>query len=621
MLVILAILISRTLTAIKQKNSRMRCLTLLFATVAYIIADMVWIIADNSVPRPIGFFRIWIPIFYIIYIALPFAWHIFVRNYVGSTYSPIVRKIEFVPLVFLAVVVIISPFTGLLWKINGGNADVWYERGVLYTFYSILNFFYYVEPIGDAIAIILRKKQSQEPYFKQSVFISLIPLVGFVINYFFLSKVGTVFPFNPFCSTIVALLAFFFMASREAESIGEQHQRAIQSALGQAQFATLQAKEANQVKTKFLSNMSHDIRTPMNAIINLTSLAQKETDMLKIQDYLSKMEISEKFLLGLINDILDMSRIESGEVVLHKENLTRSQFLKTVETVINPLMESKHLNFHPELNPGQYTISVDKLRFNQVFFNLLSNAAKFTPEGGDVWFEVNNKEVENGRLKIQFIVRDNGIGMSEEFQKHLFEPFAREHSEVIGATQGTGLGLSIVKNLVEAMDGTISVKSELGKGTEFEVNFYVDVIANEELSEEEKTNAQGDISGMQILLVEDNELNTYVAQTILEGKGCVVTTAQDGRKAVEAFVSSKEHTFDAILMDIRMPVMDGIEATKLIRESGRSDSQTIPIIAMTADAFDEERKRTLDAGMDYHLAKPVNAEQLCNVLGQCVAKK
>jgi signal transduction histidine kinase/CheY-like chemotaxis protein len=451
----------------------------------------------------------------------------------------------------------------------------------------------------------------------QAVLISLVPLAAAAINNLVI-PIYEIFPFQPFCSVLVALLAYFFMAAREADALQTQNEKAIQDALDKANEATARAEEASKVKTTFLSNMSHDIRTPMNAIINLTQLAMHEDDITVVRDYLDKISVSGNFLLGLINDILDMTKIESGEIEFHKENLTRTEFINTVETVILPLMEARHIHFHGELNPGEYTIFVDKLRFNQIFFNLLSNAAKFTPEGGDVWFEVTNLEAENGKLNIKFVVRDNGIGMSKEFLNHLFEPFAREQSALSGKTQGTGLGLPIVKNLVEAMGGTISVKSELGKGTEFVVMIQVDIVAKNELTQHDPAlEAAPDLQGMHVLLVEDNELNTYVARIILENAGCQVTTAENGKVALDTFSASEPGYFEAILMDVRMPVMDGIQATIAIRGLCRSDAGTVPIIAMTADAFDDERKRTLESGMNYHLAKPVDAQQLYSVLARC----
>ncbi len=618
MLVILAILWLRGKTMIRQPLGRRSCLFLIEMCAAYVFMDGAFIACDLMENCPVNLFKVVVYVFYIVYVMLPYSWHLFVRSFVGQSFSSLSRKLETIPAVVLLALVLITPFTGVLCSVTEEGQ---YVRGPLFEVYTFLNFFYYVEPLIDAVVICARKEQQKEHYFIQSVIISSIPLLAALVNNLVI-PIYQIYPFQPFCSVVVALLAFFFIASRDSEIIQLQHQEAIQEALNQEQEAAKRATEASQVKTAFLSNMSHDIRTPMNAIINLTELARNEDDINVIYDYLGKISISGKFLLGLINDILDMSHIESGKLELHKENLTRTEFINTVETVIYPLMEKKHINFHPELRPGEYTISVDRLRFNQIFFNLLSNAAKFTPDGGDVWFEVNNLEVDGNKLKIQFIVRDNGIGMSEEFLQHIFEPFSREYSAEAEKTQGTGLGLAIVKSLVDAMDGTISVTSEPGKGTEFVVVLYVDIVAKEELPAPAAPHDDNvDLSGLRVLLVEDNELNIYVARTILEKVGCVVTTAENGQIALDTFDASAPFSFDVVLMDVRMPVMDGIECTKAIRALNRPDAADLPIIAMTADAFDNERRSTIEAGMNYHLAKPVDARELYKVLGSCVPRK
>ena len=608
MLIILLILKLRASSVIKQKKSRIKCFLLFCITSVYIIADVAFIVCHFSTNLPPIVWQIVSLIFYVVYVFLPFVWRLFVRNFVGNTFSSLGKKLEIIPLIILLTMVAITPFTGFLYSITD---DGMYVRGPGYIIFSWLNYFYYIEPFYDLIVIFIKKKEKQEPYIFHSIFISLIPLIGAVVNSNFI-PVGTIFPFQPFCSIIVALLAFFFIASKDSDLLKDQHQEAIQKALEKAE-------EASRVKTRFLSDMSHDIRTPMNAIINLTDLALKENDINVVHEYLSRTEIASNFLLGLINDILDMSKIESDEIILHKENLTRTEFLDMIETVINPLVEKKHIHFHTELNPGKYTIRVDKLRFNQIFFNLLSNAAKYTPEGGDVWLEVHNMEVENNRLKIKFIVRDNGIGMSEDFLNHLFEPFAREETDFNIKTQGTGLGLSIVKRLVDKMDGTITVKSKLGEGSEFTVIFYVDIVSRTEvLQSQEKSNSTLDLKkGLRILLIEDNELNSYVTKIILEKADCVVTCVNNGKKAVELFTQSEPFSFDAIFTDLRMPVMGGIEATKIIRSSNKPDAKTIPIIAMTADVFEDDRKETLKAGINYHLSKPVDAKMIYKVLREC----
>ena len=612
MLIILVILWMRAYPMIKERPSRFSCLTLIITTAVYVLIDAAFIATSLWADGPVLLFKISCLAFYIIYTIMPFAWHMFVRNFVGSSYPPIVKKLEFIPLGILFVLVLITPATGAVWTIDANKV---YDRGILYYLYTVLNLFYYVEPILDLIVILVRRKQKEEPYFLQSLAISSIPLLGTVVNNFVIPK-GTVFPFMPFCSVLVAVLAFFFMSSKESQRLQNQHNEDLRAALSAAQ-------EASRVKTVFLSNMSHDIRTPMNAIINLTHLAQEEKDEKKVHEYLDKLSVSGEFLLGLINDILDMSRIESGEITLRQERLPAKEFLATIDTIVAPLMDAKHIHFHQEVQGVEgFDLCVDRLRFNQIFLNLLSNAEKFTPEGGDVWFASSYERIDDARVKVIGTVKDNGIGMSEDFMKHLFEPFAQEHSALGDKRQGTGLGLSIADRLAKAMGGKIEVESKLGQGSTFTVTLVVGFAKAEENGSQ--SNAQPEtipLNGMNVLLVEDNELNTYVAKTVLEKEGCAVKTVKNGKEAVDAFLLSPISSFDAILMDVRMPVMDGLEATKAIRSAEREDAKSTPIIAMTADAFDEERKRTLEAGMDYHLSKPVDTKELCRLLGECYARK
>ena len=378
------------------------------------------------------------------------------------------------------------------------------------------------------------------------------------------------------------------------------------------------AESAAQAKTEFLSRMSHDIRTPMNAIIGLTHLANDETKLPVIKEYLHKIDTSSKFLLGLINDILDMSKIENGNLTLKYDPLSKEDFAEYINTIIRPLVEAKNLQFNMSLTThiGK-TIMVDRLRFNQIFFNLLSNAVKFTPEGGTIEFYTEGLPKLNGKYGLRFIVKDNGVGMSEEFQRNLYTPFTQENSSMSEKSKGTGLGLSIVKSLVDSMGGTITVKSKLGEGTQFTVELYFNVVDESKQETEEPISTKA-LEGAKILLVEDNDINIYVAKLMLEKAGCLVTVAKNGKEAVDIFAKSAEHSFNAILMDVRMPIMDGLEATRQIRALPRPDAVSTPIIAMTADAFAEEQKKTIDAGMNYHLAKPINPPLLYKVLAEYV---
>lgn len=406
-------------------------------------------------------------------------------------------------------------------------------------------------------------------------------------------------------------------------TVEEQRRQALYNEINrkneQLEIVAKKAESAAQAKSEFLSRMSHDIRTPMNAIIGLTHLAEEEENLQKVKEYLYNIDTSSDFLLGLINDILDMSKIENGELTLKEDSYTKEEFRNAINTVIKPLMDKKDIRFIFRLAANAECIRVDRLRYNQIFFNLLSNAAKFTPKGGTVEFTTEELPPLDGKKGIRFHIKDNGIGMSKEFLPHLYNPFSQERAKGGEDVKGTGLGLPIVKSLVDIMGGDISVTSEIGKGTEFIVELYVPEAEPAEKIPVSDTMGEN-LKGARILLVEDNDINIYVAQLILEKAGCVVEIAKDGKEAVEHFEASEKNYYDAILMDVRMPVMNGIEATKTIRALDREDAATVSIIAMTADAFDEERKKTIEAGMNYHLSKPIEPKILYQVLLEYMKK-
>ena len=383
-------------------------------------------------------------------------------------------------------------------------------------------------------------------------------------------------------------------------------------------LALAAAEHANRAKTTFLNNMSHDIRTPMNAIVGFTALAASHADNKEqVQDYLAKISVSSQHLLSLINDVLDMSRIESGKVVIEETEVHLPDLIHDIRSIIQANITAKQQEFFIDTQDVRSEdIITDKLRLNQILLNILSNAIKFTPEEGTISLRVIEKPCTvPGKACFEFRIKDNGIGMSEEFRQTIFEPFTRERTSTVSGIAGTGLGMAITKNIVDMMGGTIEVNSSEGKGSEFIVNLSFKLAVTQTSCEplpEEKT----DFTGKRILLAEDNEMNRQIAIAILEGSGFLVETAEDGTEAVAMMEEKAEGYYDVILMDIQMPKMDGYEASRQIRAMDNPKKAQIPIIAVTANAFEEDRQNAFAAGMNGHLAKPYDVPKMMETLGE-----
>ena len=386
------------------------------------------------------------------------------------------------------------------------------------------------------------------------------------------------------------------------------------------------AETANRAKSTFLSNMSHDIRTPMNAIIGFTTLAVSNIDQKdKVRDYLTKILASSNHLLSLINDVLDMSRIESGRIHLEESETNLSEVLHDLKTIISGQIHAKQLELYMDaMDVTDEDVYCDKTRLNQVMLNLLSNAIKFTPAGGTVSVRLRQlpgTRVETANYEIR--VKDTGIGMSPEFAAKIFEPFERERTSTVSKIQGTGLGMAITKNIVEMMGGSIEVKTEKEKGTEFILVLPMRIGAAKPQQPESDSllpAASEDFRGKHILLVEDNELNREIAVEILSEYGFVVDTAENGAIGVEKIATAAPLTYDLVLMDVQMPVMNGYEATRQIRALGDPLRANILILAMTANAFDEDRRNALAAGMNGFLSKPIIIEELVHTLQKMLHK-
>lgn len=387
------------------------------------------------------------------------------------------------------------------------------------------------------------------------------------------------------------------------------------------QEALAAAKKASETQTEFFARLSHDIRTPLNGILGFTRIAGETDDVEQARNYLAKIQSSGEYLLALMNDVLDMSKIESDAFELHEEPMNGARFLASIADMFQEVAAQKGVTLVTDFTRAEIGwIMLDQLRTRQVLNNILSNAIKFSAPGTTISWCIVNTPVEAGEVETVCTIRDQGCGMSEEFLERLFEPFSQEKNTYSGLQSGTGLGLSIVKKLIDAMGGTIKIDSTQGVGTTVTTRLrYKTTEPPEERSAAVVADQGVNLDGKRILLCEDNLLNQEIALELLRRKGMEITVAENGLLGVETFLASPDGAFDAILMDIQMPELNGLEAAKRIRALPRTDAATIPIIAMTADAYAEDVQKAMSAGMNYHLAKPIDPEKLYTILAQHIA--
>lgn len=422
------------------------------------------------------------------------------------------------------------------------------------------------------------------------------------------------------CGVIVGLVLLmiclwtYFVYRKSKEEEQKQKQLLLEAAE--------KADAANKAKSTFLFNMSHDIRTPMNAIVGFTDIALHQNSVAEIHDSLEKVRESSKHLLSLLNDVLDLSRIESGKAVFFPEPVDITKLTDNVLAIMNGLLYNRDLKFevYRERPKNPYVLA-DATRIREVLTNFLSNAVKFTKDGGTVTLDISSHPGEDDKhIVARYIVKDNGIGMSEEFQKKLFKPFSQEDDR--GARtqyKGTGLGMAIAKEYVEMMGGSIAVESQKGVGTTFTVEIPLE-LTEQGIRQKQEEPVHHDLTGVNVLMAEDNDLNAELATVMLEDAGMAVTRAFDGKEAVELFKNHPQGTYDIILMDIMMPNMDGHQAAKTIRAMGteRPDAGTIPIIALSANAFAEDIKASLDSGMNGHVSKPLNMKEVTDTIAKYI---
>ena len=414
---------------------------------------------------------------------------------------------------------------------------------------------------------------------------------------------------------------FWFWTYRTNQSHQKQEQEKDEKYKTELLIAAKKAEAANEAKTEFLQRMSHDIRTPINGICGMVNMADHYADdMEKQKEYRTKVKEASNLLLELVNDVLDMSKLESGEIVLEEIPFNLSSIYREVFVVIEQVAAEQNLQIVWEKKEITHRDLIGSPRYvKRVMMNILSNAVKYNRENGHIY--ISCIEIPSGQPEtttMEFVCRDTGIGMAEEFQKHIFEPFAQEHAGSRTKFSGTGLGMPISKKLIEKMGGTITFESAEGIGTTFVIRVPFKIDLDVDIREEQADVSEKSIKGLHILLAEDNELNMEIAEFVLQNEGAEVSKAWNGEETVELFRKSESGEFDAILMDIMMPVMNGYEATKMIRSLDREDAKVIPIIAMTANAFTEDRLRAKEAGMNEHIAKPFDVKLLVKIIHKLV---
>lgn len=531
-----------------------------------------------------------------------YEWFVFFEHVQDSFLikSKLVRLFGIVPLVLITVLSIASWWTH--WLFYADDAGV-YHRGTLFALQIVFPYTYVVVTLVSAVAYSITRKE------KRSAVIMTIALIPALI-----CSVLQVIAGGSYILAGLTLSAIFVYMELCMEDIRKVEKLAmLEKSKRELEEALDMANKANSAKTVFLNSMSHDIRTPMNAIIGFTDLLGENLgDEKKARDYIGKIKSSSDYLLSLINNVLEMARIESGRSDLDERDISVEKSLDAVYWIFEAQMKEKHIDFIWDVNVKHNNIKCDVVKLKEILMNIINNAYKYSLPGDSVAVRIEEIPCDrDGYARIQTTVKDTGIGMSEEFLEHIFEDFTRAQTSTESGQFGTGLGMAIVKKIVDLMGGTIDVQSKQGIGTTFTVTLEHKIaeIAAEN-REVVKSTEDYSFRGKRILLVEDNDLNAEIAQTILAGTGMTVDRACDGIQCVDVLKGSEPGYYDMVLMDIQMPNMDGYEATRIIRQLEDKRLSEIPIIAMTANAFAEDRKQAFDAGMNGHIAKPINAEDL-----------
>ena len=614
MMIILTIIFLRIRYYITWSPSKKYAMIFIGMVELYVLLDALFMKELLGKSGNLLQFKLVVFFFYLVYVIMPYVWHLFMQSYMGINRSKKQRFAEMIPLILLVLMVLLSVPTGIVWRFSRNRT---YIRGTFFGVFAVLNLFYYVYAFAQTFFILFMNNTKGVRYLIKSALFSAVPLIGILVNTYIIPLYG-VYPFQPYCLVIGALLSYLFMVEHQQNQMEFEHRKRLSNALELERESTRKAKEAGEVKNTFLANMSHDIRTPMNAIIGFSDIIAKHPDDEEVvKNAISKIQASGEILLKIINDVLDLSKIESGKAEIVETVTDLKQMEENLKMMLEYSIQKGMIDFKVEDQIENPLVWCDATKLQQVLVNVLNNAVKFTPAGGMITFSCVQRMIASGFAEYKFTIKDTGIGMTEEFQKHAFEAFERERTSTESKTEGTGLGLAIVKKLVDLMHGDVIIQSNSGQGTKIQISLPLRIATENQLHQSDKAKEYKiGLDGMHVLLVEDNELNAEIAMEVLKNKGVLVNWVPDGCACVEEIQDKEAGTYQFILMDIQMPRMNGYEATQKIRQLADVKKAQIPIIAMTANAFEEDRKHALDAGMDGFIMKPFRVDEMIKVIGE-----
>ena len=612
MIILLTILFLRIWSYIDSCQSKNYALAFIFVVILYIFMDALFVKCFLIKTRNVQTFKNIVFLFYLVYVTVPYVWHLFMQSYMGIRRKKSTLLIEAVPYLILLSLVLFSTSNNILWHIRHDGV---YLRGKMFSIFSLLNLFYYVFAFVQTIGILLQNNTKGFPYLLKSSFFSAIPLLGILVNTYVIPLYG-VYPFQPYCLVITALLAYLFMVEHQKYQLETEHREMLSTALEHERAASKKAREASAVKDTFLANMSHDIRTPMNAILGFANIIARHPDDTElVESSIQKILASGDILLKIINDVLDLSRIESGKFQIHETPANLNEIIRHLDMMLTHSIQKKRIHFEIINHIKNPYVWCDITKLQQILVNILNNAIKFTSEEGQIHLTCEQLSASLTSAEYMFSVKDNGIGMDESFLSHAFEAFERERTSTESRTEGTGLGLAIVKKLVNLMNGNVTIQSKRGNGTEISIYLPLRIAEPEEISADISPEISDiDLNGMNALLVEDNELNAEIAIEILKNTGLHIDWVKDGIECLEQLDAADPGHYQFILMDIQMPGLNGYDTTRRIRHMPDSAKADIPIIAMTANAFSDDRKKAMDAGMNGFIAKPIDTDQMLQTI-------